>query len=227
MKKYKSYSNAFFFILIPGLLLSLWMIFGTLSGIIREDKTDNLVVVIGILMTIGDLFLLSEVIRKIKIFDDYISRRNFLFKEKKMFFSEIKKYEVSLGSDGNHIILYSNDSKMMIPFSGMKFVCDFSEILKKQFYSETQEKVEDMKRNGFEIHCAKYKIRCDMNGITNLKTNKQFQWEDIKCRKRECIDGSSYIFSIDKEIKLGVNKINFYFAMEDFFDEMSKKCIIT
>lgn len=91
MKKYKSYSNAFFFILIPGLLLSLWMIFGTLSGIIREDKTDNLVVVIGILMTIGDLFLLSEVLRKIKIFDDYISRRNFLFKEKKMFFSEIKK----------------------------------------------------------------------------------------------------------------------------------------
>ena len=65
MKKYKSYSNAFFFILIPGLLLSLWMIFGTLSGIIREDKTDNLVVVIGILMTIGDLFLLSEVIRKV------------------------------------------------------------------------------------------------------------------------------------------------------------------
>ncbi|MBQ2479808.1 MAG: hypothetical protein II516_01065, partial [Treponema sp.] len=104
---------------------------------------------------------------------------------------------------------------------------DFSEILKKQFYSETQEKVEDMKRNGFEIHCAKYKIRCDMNGITNLKTNKQFRWEDIKCRKRECIDGTSYIFSIGKEIKLGVNKINFYFAMEDFFDEMSKKCIIT
>ncbi|MBR4246127.1 MAG: hypothetical protein IKQ13_03915 [Treponema sp.] len=60
-----------------------------------------------------------------------------------------------------------------------------------------------------------------------LKTNKQFQWEDIKCRKRECIDGTSYIFSIDKEIKLGVNKINFYFAMEDFFDKMSKKCIIT
>ncbi|MBO4387654.1 MAG: hypothetical protein J5817_11665 [Treponema sp.] len=66
-----------------------------------------------------------------------------------------------------------------------------------------------------------------MNGITNLKTNKQFRWEDIKCRKRECTDGNSYMFSIDKEVKLGVNKINFYFAMEDFFDEMSKKCIIT
>ena len=43
-------------------------------------------------MIIGDLCLLSEVFRKIKISDDCISRKTFFLKEKKMFFSEILKF---------------------------------------------------------------------------------------------------------------------------------------
>ncbi len=227
MKKYKSYSPVLFIILILGLPLALWMVFGTILGIISEDKTDTFVVIIGILLIIGDSCLLSECFRKIKISDDYISRRNFFLKERKMFFSEIIKYEVSIGQYENDIILYSTDNKIKIPFFDKKFVLDFSEILRKKFCLETKQKVENMKKNGIQLHCSKYKINCDIDGITNLKNGKKFTWENIKCKKIENIYGNSYTFIIDKEIKFGMNKINFNFAMEDFFEEMSKKCIIT
>jgi hypothetical protein len=224
MKKYKSYSPVICAILFLGLAIGLWMIFKSISNNANKDTTDLFVLIVGIVLTVGDICLMSEALIKTSVTDTYISRRNFLFQEKKIFFQDISRFEVSSPSYDNYLFLYTANDKIKIPFCDKNFVIDMYDILKKHFASETKEKIENIKKNGIQIQCFKYQIQCDEKGIT--KNNAIYKWSDIQCLKKKSKTGTNYVFFLDKEIQLGTNKINFSFAIDDFFEEMTKECIV-
>lgn len=96
--------------------------------------------------------------------------------------------------------------------------------MRKIFFEEIQETINNIKENGILFESFQYKIIINEKGIKNLKTNKDFEWNKIDCRIKKKEKNTSYLFEIDNEIKIDLFKNNFNFADEDFFDEMLKKC---
>ena len=224
MKKYNSYPK---FLSICCLLLSifgLWSLLGSFLGIIKGDNQDFFVEIICGCLTFSSFWYFLYSSNKIVVTDEYISRKDFLFRERKMYFLDIKRYKTSLFQNEKFLILCSDNFELKIPLYDRNFVVDFSKVLRKLFCEEIENSIQNIKENGILFESFKYKIIINGKGIKNLKTNKEFLWNKIDCRIKKKKKYTSYLFEIDNEIKIDLYKNNFNFADEDFFDEMLKRC---
>lgn len=224
MKKYNSYPKSLSICCLLLSIFGLWSLLGSFLGIIKGDEQSFCLEIIGIGIFIFFIWFFIYTLNKIIVTDKYISRKDFLLRERKMYFSDIKKYETSLYKNEKKLILFSDNFKMEIPFCDKNFPIDFSKILRKIFFEEIQETINNIKENGILFESFQYKIIINEKGIKNLKTNKDFEWNKIDCRIKKKEKNTSYLFEIDNEIKIDLFKNNFNFADEDFFDEMLKKC---
>lgn len=224
MKKYNTYPKFLSICCLLFSTLGLWCALGSHLGIIKGDEQNFYLEIIGVCLFIPFFWVFLYSFTKIIVTDKYISRKDFLFCERKMYFSDIKRYKTSLFQNEKFLILCSDNFELKTPLYDRNFVVDFSKVLRKLFCEEIENSIQNIKENGILFESFKYKIIINEKVIKNLKTNKDFEWNKIDCRIKKKKKYTSYLFEIDNEIKIDLYKNNFNFAYEDFFDEMLKKC---
>ena len=224
MRKYNSYPKSLLILSLLASIFGLWCVLGPHLGIIKGYEQNFYLEIIGICLFIPFFWFFLYSFTKIIVTDEYISIKDSIFREKKMYFSDIKKYETSLFQNEKFLILYSDNSKLKVPFYDKKLVVDFSKILRKIFYEEIQNSINNIKKYGILIENIKYKISCNENCIKNEKTNKEFLWNEIDCKIKRKENYTLYFFEIDTKINFTIYNEYLDFACEDFFNEMVKKC---
>lgn len=222
MRKYRSYSLFVQVCSFLGMVLGFWMFYGTLTGIVKAENTNKFIEFFGLCWFIFCLYFWLCSLNKIVVTDEYISRRIYLIRKKKMQFSDIERYEISINR--TFLILYSKNQKIAISVCDNKFCMDFSVVLRKLFDEDIKDSLNSIKENGLKVMSLKYEVKIDGEGIKNLRTAQEFKWDEIYCSKKKTKNGCSYKFKIDAEIKLRFEKAQFCFDYEDFFEEMTKRC---
>lgn len=96
--------------------------------------------------------------------------------------------------------------------------------MRKLFCEKTENSIQNIKENGILFESFKYKIIINGKGIKNLKTNKEFLWNEIDCRIKNKEKYTSYFFEIDTKINFKIYRKYLDFTWEDFFNEMVKNC---
>lgn len=224
MKKYNSYPKFLSICCLLFSTLGLWCALGSHLGIIKGDEQNFYLEIIGVCLFIPFFWFFLYSFTKIIVTDEYISIKDFIFRGKKMYFADIKKYKISFIQNEKLLILYSDNLKLKIPFYDKKFVVDFSKILRKLFCEEIENSIQNIKEYGLIINSIKYKISCNEKGIKNLNTNKEFLWNEIDCKIKSKETYTIYTFEIDIKFNLKIYNEYLQFVYEDFFNEMVKKC---
>lgn len=224
MRKYNIYPKVLSICCLLLSIFGLWCALGSHLGIIKGDEQNFYLEIIGVCLFIPFFWFFLYSFTKIIVTDEYISRKDFLFRERKMYFSDIKRYKTSLFQNEKFLILYSYNSKLKVPFYDKKFVVDFSKILRKLFCKEIENSIKNIKENGILFESFKYKIIINGKGIKNLKTNKEFLWNEIDYKIKSKETYTIYTFEIDIKFNVIIYNVYLEFAYEDFFNEMVKKC---
>lgn len=224
MRKYNSYPKSLLILSLLPSIFGLWCVLGPHLGIIKGYEQNFYLEIIGVCLFIPFFWFFLYSFTKIIVTDEYISRKDFLFRERQMYFSDIKRYKTSLFQNEKFLILYSDNSKLKVPFYDKKFVVDFSKILRKLFCKEIENSIKNIKEYGFLIESRKYKISFNGKGIKNEKTDKVFLWNEIDCKIKSKETYTIYTFEIDIKFNVIIYNVYLEFAYEDFFNEMVKKC---
>jgi hypothetical protein len=205
-------------------IFGLWCALGSHLGIIKGDEQNFYLEIIGVCLFIPFFWFFLYSFTKIIVTDEYISRKDFLFRERKMYFSDIKRYKTSLFQNEKFLILYSDNFELKLPLYDRNFVVDFSKVLRKLFCEKIENSIQNIKENGILFESFKYKIIINGKGIKNLKTNKEFLWNEIDCKIKSKETYTIYTFEIDIKFNVIIYNVYLKFAYEDFFNEMVKKC---
>ena len=175
----------------------------------------------GIILLI--VFLLLA-FRKVEIDDEKISADEVaFFKKNDILISEIKDFRTEFSRDSRVLLLESDDKTVKCLFCKDRFVTKMREILRTQAREKIQRDTENIKKHGFYIGTIWYSVIFTQNGIENQRTGGHFLWKDIRCEVKESKRGKKYTFFTDRKIPVNLPYDYFAFALEDFFEEMSKK----
>ena len=192
---------------------------------IRDENFDGIAVFISlalILMLISSFFVFF---RKVEIDDDKITTDTIAFlKKKSILISEIKDFRVKIERDTKVLVLSGEEKEVKAIFYQEKFVSRMREILRRQCGNTILQDVENIRKNGFYIGSIFRSTLFNSDGITDLKTKELFPWKDISCTIKESKHGKKYLFFAGKKIPVKITWSHFCLAVEDFFDEMSRKC---
>ena len=224
MRKYNIYPKVLSICCLLLSIFGLWCALGSHLGIIKGDEQNFYLEIIGVCLFIPFFWFFLYSFTKIIVTDEYISRKDFLFRERKMYFLDIKRYKTSLFQNEKFLILCSDNFELKIPLYDRNFVVDFSKVLRKLFCEEIENSIQNIKENGILFESFKYKIIINGKGIKNLKTNKEFLWNEIDCRIKNKEKYTSYFFEIDTKINFKIYREYLDFTWEDFFNEMVKNC---
>lgn len=207
------------FVFVP-LCACIWGFFLTRAE--SEDIFSSLAIaILGIILLIAFLML---AFRKVEIDDKKITTDEFaFFKKRTILISEINDFHTKFSRDSKVLILEGNGKTVKLLFCKAQFVKKMREILRNQVHEKIQQDTENIKKHGFYIGTILYTVIFTQNGIENSRTKTRVAWENINCTMKESKYGKQYTFFTDRKIPVKINYDYFAFAVEDFFDEMSKK----
>lgn len=191
----------------------------------RDENFDGIAVFIAAVFIFMLISVFFVFFRKVEIDDDKITTDTIAFlKKKSILISEIKDFRVKIERDTKVLVLSVEEKEVKIIFYQEKFVSRIREILRRQCSDLILQDLENIRKNGFYIGSIFRSILFNSDGITDLKTKQHFPWKDVTCHVKESRHGRKYLFLAGKKIPVEITYSHFCFAVEDFFDEMSKKC---
>lgn len=196
-------------------------IFFILSGIFCEVKYLNWFSILS-----GSYFfmLFLESFRFIIFENDSITYRSKLLIKRKININKIIKYTPNNSSWNPRIFLKTVDGEVYkLDADNYEVIMVLREILKVKFEKEILQKLNDIKLHGITLNKS---VRYDDEMFKIIKTDKTFQWNDIKVRKESNKLGQTYYFDLENprdSTYIFIPYFNCWFEFENFLDEKTKK----